>query len=324
MMEQYNIGTDASMATHINNICVRNYVSVIGKNRKLVPSELGISLIHGFKSIDPELVALTLRGNIEQSVDMIAKGMADYDEVINNVLTIFSQKFVYFRNNITKMDAFFAGKFMTVNEARAQNPNGFNPQQNPSQYRGKNNIRILPYSIDNGNQFNGNANRDINSNYQGRRPLDVIQQNSTQQQQYSLNRSNNTMEQELSESIFQGTSQKRLGSRSTTDKKTLDRALPYQIQTPQQATGKYAPENDDGRQARQQAHGRAVATPNPRLNAHFENEHVNYPNENLLSQSKKIRKHESNSKSGFNSGQYKMGSNTKRAPVRPKTYGTPI
>ena len=73
LMEQHGIGTDASMATHINNICERNYVKVTGSNRKLVPTDLGASLVHGYELIDPDLVAPTLRANIEKSVEMIAK-----------------------------------------------------------------------------------------------------------------------------------------------------------------------------------------------------------------------------------------------------------
>lgn len=72
-MEKHAIGTDASMATHINNICLREFVKVDPKGRRLVPTELGISLVHGYQAIDPNLVAPTLRTNIEQSVDNIAK-----------------------------------------------------------------------------------------------------------------------------------------------------------------------------------------------------------------------------------------------------------
>merc|ERR1740139_689855 len=39
-MEKFAIGTDASMATHINNICERNFVTVTGQKRRLVPSKL--------------------------------------------------------------------------------------------------------------------------------------------------------------------------------------------------------------------------------------------------------------------------------------------
>lgn len=51
-MEKYNIGTDASMATHINNICEREYVTIQSKDRRLLPTKLGLALVHGFQKID--------------------------------------------------------------------------------------------------------------------------------------------------------------------------------------------------------------------------------------------------------------------------------
>jgi len=72
-MEKHAIGTDASMAQHIHNICERNYVKVTGNTRKLVPTELGGALIHSYQSIDEDLVSPNLRSQIEQRVSLIAK-----------------------------------------------------------------------------------------------------------------------------------------------------------------------------------------------------------------------------------------------------------
>ena len=50
LMEKHGIGTDASISVHINNVCERNYVTVIS-GRKLKPNPLGIVLVHGYQKV---------------------------------------------------------------------------------------------------------------------------------------------------------------------------------------------------------------------------------------------------------------------------------
>ena len=92
-MEKNGIGTDASIATHINNIILRNYVMVRDPGRQLVPTPLGYALVKGYCEIDPELVLPRVRSNIERSCEMVAKGKVDFSSVVNHVLAIFKSKF---------------------------------------------------------------------------------------------------------------------------------------------------------------------------------------------------------------------------------------
>ena len=114
LMERHSIGTDSSMAVHVNNICERNFVQLCDPGRRLVPTKLGIVLINGYTAIDPELVTPKVRADIESQCALIAVGKAQAEEVTAHVLSTFKAKFEYFLANIGTLDALFESSFTSL------------------------------------------------------------------------------------------------------------------------------------------------------------------------------------------------------------------
>jgi len=116
LMEKHGIGTDASMATHIENIQTRNYVS-LAEGRRLIPTKLGIGLVHGLQLVDNELVIPRVRANIESSCTLIAVGKAPCESVVQLVLRTFREKFMYFVKHVDLIDQLFESTFTSLEAA---------------------------------------------------------------------------------------------------------------------------------------------------------------------------------------------------------------
>lgn len=103
LMQRYNIGTHRSIPTHIETICKRNYVMVQGTKRNLIPTDLGIVLIHSYKKIEPTLSDPEERNKIELALGSITEG-AGYKKILKPILKSYTEKFKNFRKQIVLMD----------------------------------------------------------------------------------------------------------------------------------------------------------------------------------------------------------------------------
>lgn len=95
LMDRYNIGTDATMHEHIENIQKRNYAF---KNEKsfFIPTNLGLALILSYRKFSDIGIDLTepwLRARMEKDMALVAEGFKKKEEVITKYVEI--MKYIY-------------------------------------------------------------------------------------------------------------------------------------------------------------------------------------------------------------------------------------
>ncbi|KAG9394971.1 DNA topoisomerase 3 beta [Carpediemonas membranifera] len=113
-MEKNGIGTDASIATHIKNIQERNYVTMT--DRRLVPTALGICLVHGYQQIDRSLVSPQIRADIERDIMTVAEGKMTLQALLTKALADYRARFVNFQRHVGDMEGLFSAKFSPLTE----------------------------------------------------------------------------------------------------------------------------------------------------------------------------------------------------------------
>lgn len=98
LMDANGIGTDATIAEHIDKIIQRNYIArrKSGKSEIFVPTSLGIALIEAFDAILIDRISLSkpfLRRALEGFLQKIARGETTRQDVIAQLLPLYKEAF---------------------------------------------------------------------------------------------------------------------------------------------------------------------------------------------------------------------------------------
>ena len=84
LMDKEGIGTDATIAQHIEHIQKRGYVTL--KQRVFVPTKLGLGLVTAYEAMGLSLSSPNLRAHMERLITEVGEGKRTRAEVVDSVL----------------------------------------------------------------------------------------------------------------------------------------------------------------------------------------------------------------------------------------------
>ena len=90
-MEKHGIGRPSTYAPTIKTIVDRGYVRRGLKDRKLLPTDLGLLVTEKLKQHFPDVVSLTYTAEVEESLDKIAEGQDAWSRVVGDFYKPFSK-----------------------------------------------------------------------------------------------------------------------------------------------------------------------------------------------------------------------------------------
>lgn len=143
LMDKNGIGTDATIAEHIQKIIDRQYVMLMpeGQIKYLVPSTLGMGLVSGYnKIVDREEKSLCkpkLRRETEENMGLICEGTRTKDEIVRESLEEYFGVFQDVQNHFNRledsMNNYLRGPLDELAQAEAPPPSEI--QARPEQER---------------------------------------------------------------------------------------------------------------------------------------------------------------------------------------------
>ncbi|ETV68781.1 hypothetical protein, variant [Aphanomyces astaci] len=86
-MDMHGIGTDATIAEHINTILKREYSIKVNNNTQFKPTDLGLALVQSYDKMGYQLAKPDLRAAMERDCTAISQGQKTMDQVIRSCMT---------------------------------------------------------------------------------------------------------------------------------------------------------------------------------------------------------------------------------------------
>jgi len=114
LMDRHGIGTDATIAQHIQKILERGYVS---KNhlKRFQPELLGLALVESYESCQVYLARPYMRAQQEQSLKQISTSSIGKNEMLESALASFGGMYELLETNARALDEVFRRTFVQPN-----------------------------------------------------------------------------------------------------------------------------------------------------------------------------------------------------------------
>ncbi|KAH9052155.1 hypothetical protein Ae201684P_013657 [Aphanomyces euteiches] len=122
-MDQHGIGTDATIAEHINTILKREYAVKVNNNTQFKPTDLGLALVQSYNTMGYQLAKPDLRAAMERDCTAISLGQKSLTQVIQTCMEQMRSIFVSVVDKSNILDETFGRYFnQGGNNGNAQPP----------------------------------------------------------------------------------------------------------------------------------------------------------------------------------------------------------
>ena len=118
LMDRNGIGTDATIASHIQTIQDRGYTTK-NAQQEFTPTDLGIALVEGYNSMGYQLNKPDLRREVEHECNLVANGQKTKSDIMEPILAKMKMCFEHATAEAHKLDAAVARHFSPLGQTRS-------------------------------------------------------------------------------------------------------------------------------------------------------------------------------------------------------------